>query len=153
MISGKVIQRFAIPTLLAIAFAGCSPKPPAVQNSVPTSRHLTQAQLGAEMQQSGVMSQKDYIRVSNLQHKTAKTHQMSEEDFAWTLSLLKTANSPFARARAMAALSSIYPMTSAQETQTRTAVSPYLTSKDPLDQSSAVMVYRSIERDGLRPSK
>ncbi len=149
MILVKVIPPLVVSTLLAFALAGCSPKSPVVQNSVPIRRHMTQAQLGAEMQQAGAMSQKDYIRIDNLEIKTGKTHQMSEEDFVWTLSLLKTANNPLTRARAMTALQYIHPMTPAQEAQTRAAVSPYLNSKDPLDQSSAVAVYRSIERNGL----
>ncbi len=151
----RAAHPFAVSVLVACVLAGCSPKSPVVQspvvqNNAPARRHMTQAQLGAEMQQSGTMSQKDYIRIDNLEAKTEKTHQMSDEDFAWTLSLLKTATNPIARARAMSALSDIYPMTSARDAQTRSAVGPYLTSKDPLDQSSAVMVYRSIERDGLR---
>ncbi len=150
MIPRTAVQSLAVLVLLACVLAGCSPKSAGSQNKNPARRHMTQAQLGAEMEQAGVMSQKDYIRVVDLQHKTSRTHQMSDEDFAWTLSLLKKANSPLARARAMTALSDIYPMTPAREAQTRSAVSPYLNSKDSLDQSSAVMVYRSIERDGLR---
>ncbi len=147
MIPTKAVPLFAVSVLITCVLAGCSPKSPVVQNSVPTRRHMTQAQIGAEMEQGGVMSQKDYIRIDNVGIKTSDTHQISEEDFAWTLSLLKTANSPLARSRAMMVLSEIRPMSSAQKAQTASAIAPYLNSNDALDMSSAKRVQRAIQKN------
>ena len=163
MILGRVIQQFAILTLLAIILAGCSPKSPVVpssdpsrvqdsgpsrpQGSSPSRPHKSIAQRGAEMQRTGIMSQKDYIRVVNLQHIISHTHRISDEDFAWTLSLLKTSRAPIARARAMAVLSYIHPMSSAQKAQTTSAIAPYLNGGNPLDLAYAISVRKSIQRN------
>lgn len=155
MILGRVIQQFAILTLLAIILAGCSPKSPVVpssgpsrpQGNGPSRPHKSIAQLGAGMQRAGIMSQKDCIRVVNLEHKLNQTPQISDEDFAWTLSLLKTSGNSMARARAMGILSDIHPMSSAQKAQITSAIAPYLNSKDFLDLASVRRAQRSLQRN------
>ncbi len=147
MIPRRAVPPFAVLVLVACVLAGCSPKSPVVQNSGLSRQHMTQAELGAEMQQKGLMSQKDYIRIGDLEIKTSETHQISEEDFAWTLSLLKTANNSLTRARAMATLWYIHPMSSAQKSQATSAIAPYLNSKDALDQSSAKRVQTAIQKN------
>ena len=147
MISGRVIQQFATLTLFAVVLAGCSPKSPVVPSSAPSHAPKSIAQLGAEMQRAGIMSQKDYIRVVNLEHKLNQTPQISDEDFAWTLSLLKTSGNSMARARAMGVLSDIHPMSSAQKAQITSAIAPYLNSKDPLDLASVRRAQRSLQRN------
>jgi len=138
MTSIRVIQQLVISILLVFALAGCSSKSPA-----PKSIN----QIGAEMQQAGVMSQTDYVRVRNLQHKTSQTHTISDEDFQWTLSLLATTRSSLARARAMTVLSDIHPMSSAQKDKVTSAIAPYINSSDPLDAAYARSVQRSIQRN------
>lgn len=138
MTSIKVIQQLVISILLAFALIGCSSK-----SSAPKSIN----QIGAEMQQAGVMSQTDYVRVRNLQYKISQTHTISDEDFQWTLSLLATTRSSLARARAMTVLSDIHPMSSAQKDKVTSAIAPYINSSDPLDATYARSVQRSIQRN------
>ncbi len=142
----RVTQQLLISLLLVFAFSGCSNQNPVVKNNVHSYTPKSIAQLGAEMQQAGVMSQKDYIRVVSLQLKTSRTHTISDEDFAWTLSLLATTGSSLARARAMTVLSDIHPLSSAQKAKITAAIAPYVNSRDPLDAASARSVQISIQR-------
>jgi hypothetical protein len=97
------------------------------------------------MQQSGVMSQNDYMRVRELGHQTSQTHTMSDADLDWTLSLIKKAGNSVARARALTTLSEIRPMSAAQKSKILPAISPYLNSTDRLDQAGAQRVRRAID--------
>lgn len=151
MISVKVLQQVVISILFAFIIAGCSTKSPVVKSSVPSPPlksypEKTISQLGAEMQQGGIMSQKDYIRIVNLGHKVMRTHNISDEDFAWTLSFLKTSRNQIARARAMIVLSLIQPMSSEQKAKVTLAIAPYIKEEGSLDGDSARTLQRSMQR-------
>ena len=147
MVPTQTAFRLALLCLFAFAFAGCSKEGLVTKSPVSKRRaNMSVAQLGAEMQGAGIMSQKDYIRIVNLGHNISNTHSISEEDFAWTLSLLKTAGNSIARARAMTVLSYIDPMTSAQKARITSAIAPFINNGDPLDAAEARSVQRSIQR-------
>lgn len=157
MIYTQTISRLTLLCILVFAIARYShespaPKSPVVKSDVqpPALKSRPEksiSQLGAEMQQAGIMSQKDYIKVHSLQLKTRDTHRISEEDFAWTLSFLKTSGTSMARARAMTALAYIHPMSSAQKARITSAIAPFTNNGDPLDAAYARMVQKSIQRN------
>ena len=146
MILVRVAQQFGTSILLASMLAVCSAQKPVVKSSLPPRPFKSISQLGAEMQQGGIMSQKDYIRVANLGHKTYLTHRISETDFAWTLSLLKKSSNWLPRARAMTVLSEIQPMSSEQKVKVTLAIAPYINSSDPTEAVYAKSVQRSMQR-------
>lgn len=123
----------------AASMAGCASYKQEAQKT--TSR-------GAEMQQSGTMSQSDYIRISALGHQVYQTHSISDANLDWTLNFLNSAKNPIARARAMTTLSEIRPMSAAQKAKILPAIAPFLNSADTLDQTGAKRVQKVTQASG-----
>lgn len=138
MIPVQAAKRLTILCLIAFIQIGCSKK-----TSIPKS----DAQLGAEMQKAGIMSQTDYLKVGNLGEQTHQSHVISNADLEWTINLLKTSGNPIARARAMTVLSEIRPMSASQKAEVEPAIAPYINSSDRLDFVSAKRVEKAIKRN------
>ena len=103
------------------------------------------ATAGAAMQQGGIMSQSNYIRVRELAHTVSRTHTISEADLHWTLTELSAEKNSIARARAFNILSDIRPMSAAQQAEILPAITPYLNSTDKLDQIGAQRVQKAAQ--------
>ncbi|MBV9849962.1 MAG: hypothetical protein JO250_09850 [Armatimonadetes bacterium] len=133
--------RLAVPLSIGILMAaGCSRQTP--QQS--TEQQEVQ-RIGAGMQQSGTMSQQDYVRVREISHQTVGSHTISDGDLDWTLALLAKSNNSIARAKAMGVLSEIKPMSVAQKAKIAPAIAPYLHSQDELDRASAARVQKALQ--------
>ena len=126
--------------LLGVGAAGCASR---------QSQETTEATTaGAAMQQAGVMSQSNYVRLRELSHSVAKTHTISETDLQWTIGRLHEENNSVARARAFTILEDIRPMSAVQKTQIQPAIAPYLGSTDKMDQVGAKRVQKAIQANG-----
>lgn len=126
----------AVPLILCIFTAvGCSHQTPEQKEAQST---------GAGMQQSGMMSQQDYVKVRELEHQVADSHTISDADLDWDLAFLKRSSNGIARARAMTVLSEVKPLSAAQKAKISPAVTPYLSSPDALTQQYA----RRVQRHG-----
>jgi hypothetical protein len=119
--------------LVVIAAAGCSHQ---------TAEQEQAKSIGAEMQKSGTMSQKDYVQLRSLGHQVGSTHAISDADLDWDLAFLKRSDNGIARARALTVISEINPLSSAQRAKISPIVTPYLTSPDALTRQSALRVQR-----------
>ena len=132
--------------VFAFVLAGFSKEGLVTKSPVSERRaNMNVAQLGAEVQKGGIMSQKDYIRIVSLQRQISQTHTLSEEYFAWTLSLLATANNSLTRARAMTVLADIDPMSSSQKATVTSAIAPHMNDGVPLDAAGTRNVQKSIQ--------
>jgi len=119
--------------LAALVAAGCSRQ---------TAEQKEAQGTGARMQQSGVMSQADYVRVREMGHQVAASHAISDADLDWDLAFLKRSDDGAARARAMTVLSEINAPSDAQKAKISPVVTPYLSSPDALTRVSAERVRR-----------
>lgn len=119
--------------LAALVLAGCSHQTPE-QKEAQT--------IGAGMQQSGTMSQADYVRVREMGHQVTASHTISDADLDWDLAFLKRSDNGIARARALTVISEINPMSDAQKAKISPVVTPYLTSSDELTRQYAQRVKR-----------
>ncbi len=119
---------FALGVFLA---AGCSRQ---------TAEQKEAQSIGAGMQQSGTMSQADYVRVREMEHQVAASHAISDADLEWDLAFLKRSDNGIARARALTVLSEISPLSDAQRAKISPAVTPYLSSPDALTRQAAQRV-------------
>ena len=119
--------------LAAFVAAGCSHQ---------TAEQKEAQSIGAGMQQSGTMSQADYVRVREIGHQVAASHTISDADLDWDLAFLKRSGNGIARARALTVLSEINAPSDAQKAKISPAVTPYLTSSDVLTQQYAQRVQR-----------
>lgn len=84
------------------------------------------------------------VRIRELAHQAYTTHKMSDADLNWTLDLLKKSNNVTARARAMAMISEIHPMTALQKNEIRPVIAPFLNSGNPLDQIGVRRIQKSM---------
>ena len=73
-----------------------------------------------------------------------ETHAISDADLNWTLSFLRRAGDAIPRARAMAVLSEIRPMSAAQKAKISLAIKPYLNSTNSLDEIGVARVQTAI---------
>ena len=119
--------------LTALVAAGCSHQ---------TAEQKEAQGQGARMQQSGVMSQQDYVKVRGLGHQVSASHTLSDSDLDWDLAFLKRSDNGLARARALTVLSEISPLSDAQKAKISPIVTPYLSSPDALTRQYAERVQR-----------
>lgn len=125
---------FLVPLILImLAATGCSHQ---------TAEQKEAQSMGAEMQQSGTMSQQDYVKVRGLGHQVTATHAISDADLDWTLAFLKRSGNGIARARALTIISEINPASDFQKAKISPAVTPYLSSPDALTRQYAQRVQR-----------
>jgi len=126
----------AAPLILCIFTAvGCSHQ----------TAEQTQAQtLGANMQQSGVMSQQDYVRVREMGHQAAASHAISDADLDWDLAFLKRSENGIARARAMTVLSEVKPLSPAQKAKIAPVVAPYLNNPEDTYRHAAARIQQAL---------
>ena len=130
--------------LLGIGADGCASH----SQDTGTGSVKTIPQLGAEMEQNGVMSQSDYIRQHALAQTVRRTHTITEADLTWTLAQLHNEKNSIARARAFNILAEIRPMSAAQKSRILPAIAPYLAGSDRLDQLGALRVQKSVQAGG-----
>ena len=97
------------------------------------------------MQQEGIMSQSDYVKIRGLVSQVSQTHAISDADLDWTVAHLNTQNNSIARARFFNTLADIRPMTPAQKAKILPVITPYLSSADRLDQLGAARVQRKMQ--------
>lgn len=127
---------------LAAGLVGCTNNSQPITDTIPTAEMQSR---GAKMQQEGIMSQNDYVRIDGLAHQVSQTHAISDADLDWTVAHLSTQNNSIARARSFNTLSYIRPMSAAQQEKIRPVIAPYLTSTDKLDQLGAQRVQKAMQ--------
>ncbi len=127
------IQWITFLSLGVFVSAGCAHQTPEQKDA---------QSIGAGMEQSGTMSQKDYVQVRSLGHQVAGSHTISDADLDWDLAFLKRSDNGIARARALTVLSEIKPISEAQKAKISPVVTPLLTSTDALTQQYAKRVQR-----------
>jgi len=128
--NSKILVKLAyILTVLVIGATGC-----AKHNIQDAQSQKAATELG--------LSHADYTRAGELGRSAYKTHSLSNTDLDWTLNLLKEAKNPLVRARAMAILSQVHPMSAEQKLEVSPAITPYLVSTNYLEKSSAQKVNR-----------
>ena len=127
-----ILGPLALGVLLA---AGCSHQ---------TAEQKEVQSIGVGMQQSGTMSQADYVRVREMEHQVAASHTISDADLDWDLAFLKQSDNGIARARALTVLSEINAPSDAQKVKISPVVTPYLSSSDELTRQYA----RRVQRHG-----
>lgn len=115
--------------------AGCSHQ---------TAEQKEAQNIGAGMEKSGTMSQKDYVQVRALEHQVSGSHTISEADLDWDLAFLKRSDNGIARARGLTVISDISPISDAQRAKISPVVTPFLNSPDALTQQSA----RRVQHQG-----
>lgn len=129
--------------LLSAGAAGC-----ASHSQDTGTGSKTVPQLGAEMQNNGIMSQSDYVRQNALARAVSQTHSITDTDLTWTLSQLAGEKNSVTRARAFNILAEIRPMSAAQKSCILPAITPYLAGSDRLDQLGAQRVQRKMQAAG-----
>lgn len=121
--------------LAALAATGCSHQ---------TAEQKEAQRMGADMQQSGVMSQQDYVKVRELGHQAALSHTLSDSDLDWDLAFLKRSGNGIARARAMTVLSEIKPLSAAQKAKIAPVVAPYLRNPEDTYRRVAARIQQAL---------
>ena len=142
MISKGIVM--AIPLSIGLLIAGCShptasPINPAAQE---TASPQEIKKMGTDMQNRGLMTQTDYVKVRALGHQVSTTHIISDADLDWDLVFLKRSNNGIARARALTVISEIDPVSDAQKAKISPVVTPLLSSPDSLTRRYAQRVQR-----------
>lgn len=137
---------FFVPLGLALLLAaGCAHHvAPTAPANGPQETHSVQEinALGADMQQGGIMSQADYVKVRGLGHQVSTSHTISDADLDWDLAFLTRSDNGIARARALTVISEIQPVSDAQKAKISPVVTPLLSSPDKLTQLYAQRVQR-----------
>jgi hypothetical protein len=137
-VTGKLFGCTLIAAVI-VSLTGCSK-----HSDDQTSVMMTPVQDGAQMQESGIMSQKNFLRIHHLEEQVSRTGAISSADLTWTLTFLKNSSNAIARARAMTTLSEIRPMSPAQKAEIQPAIAPYIDSPNPLDREGAKIVERAM---------
>lgn len=121
--------------LIALAATGCSHQ---------AAEQKEAQNLGADMQQSGVMSQADYVKVRELGHQAAAGHTLSDADLDWDLAFLKRSSNGIARARAITVLSDVRPLSAAQKAKIAPVVAPYLNNPEDTYRHAAARLQQAL---------
>ena len=119
--------------LIILTAVGCSHQ---------TAEQKEAQRLGADMQQRGIMSQQDYVKVREMAHQVSASHTLSDSDLDWDLAFLKRSDNGIARARALTVISEINAPSQAQRAKISPVVTPYLSSPDELTRTYAKRVQR-----------
>ena len=132
-------QRSAWAILLGLGLllaAGCA------HRVAPQSEAQEAKRIGAGMEQSGTMTQADYVKVRGLEHHVAAGHTISDADLDWDLAFMERQGNGIARARALTVIAEISPVSDAQKAKISPVVTPLLNSPDELTRKYAERVQR-----------
>lgn len=109
--------------------------------------------IGAGMQQSGEVSQHEYLRVHTLRSSTSAGQKLSDEDFNWCLSILKqtrphsvvNSNKNAMMIGILRRLPENNDVTPERKERLYKAVAPLLRSKEQLDRASALNLMAALK--------
>lgn len=134
-----------LPLLILMAASsltvGCS-RQPAQQ----TVEEKSRANIGADMQRNGVMSQPEYVRLRGVIDDIRRDGAISDTDLGWSLALLHKSSQAITHTRVMTGLSILKRCSASQKAKISKAISPFLNSREPLDRAGARRLQRTIQR-------
>lgn len=101
-------------------------------------------QIGAEWQQEGLLSQDDYVKLSQIKDSVVQTRTISDQDLDWLLATMQQSQDSVVHARVLGILSTLANPPAPQKQKIAAAVAPMLQSQNELDRHYAMRVQKHL---------
>lgn len=135
-----LVVAFLFVTIAATLLASCS-HPNVIRP------HYRYDKLGADFQNQGIMSQKDYLRLVQLSMDANTSHLISNGDLDWAIALMHSpsTNPPIVHAKVIALFEELQPIPADQRVKILAAVRPLLGSQSQLDRVYAQAMMKKLQ--------
>jgi hypothetical protein len=100
--------------------------------------------VGADWQQRGLLSEQEYVRVRGLGQVVVRTGTLSDHNLDWLLDTMQRSSSSIVHARVLGVLLALRNPPAAQKARIKTAITPLLQSRDPLDRRYAYRLQNKL---------
>jgi hypothetical protein len=140
------LKRFVTASSVAgLVLFGCSCQPATSVPKITAQEQRQRSEIGKGMEQSGVIAEKDYVRLRGVIDGIRHNGSISDRDLDWSLALLKQSSEPLARSRILTGLSTLKRCSASQKAKILAALPPYVNSPNPLDSTAANRVQRAMQ--------